>query len=236
MKKNIPKSSRSRIEGLLGVFSREAYPWRILRIIREFRAGFRFLRRYERAVSIFGSARHNFDEELYQDARNLAFRLSKYGFAVITGGGPGFMEAANHGAQDAGGRSVGLNIELASEQRNNPYVDESISFRYFFTRKVMLAFASQIYIFYPGGFGTLDEFFEIITLIQTRKMDSVPVILVNREYWQPLLTYIEEVLYEKNRAIDREDMKLYHLVDNADEAFDLIHGIIEGGNATNTSS
>lgn len=226
MRKDIPHRSGARIERLLGTFFLGVYPARILRIMREFRAGFKLLRKYDKAVSIFGSARNNFDESLYEEATQLAGRLSEYGFTIVTGGGPGFMEAANRGAYEANGTSVGLNIILPKEQYENPYLTESVSFRYFFTRKVMLAFASQFYIFFPGGFGTLDEFFEILTLVQTKKIDPVPIILIGRDYWEPLLSYIRTVIYEKNKAIHQEDLELYHLVDNADEAFDLIHKMI----------
>lgn len=227
MRKDIPHRAGSRIEQLFGAFFLSgAYPGRILRIMREFRAGFKLLRKYDKAVSIFGSARNNFDESLYEEATQLARMLSEYGFTIITGGGPGFMEAANRGAYEANGTSVGLNIVLPKEQYENPYLTESVSFRYFFTRKVMLAFASQFYIFFPGGFGTLDEFFEILTLVQTKKIDPVPIILIGRDYWEPLLSYIRTVIYEKNKAIHQEDLELYHLVDNADEAFDLIHMMI----------
>ena len=135
------------------------------------------------------------------------------------------MEAANRGAHNAGGKSVGINIQLPVEQKTNPYVKESIAVHYFFIRKLMLSFASEVYIFFPGGFGTLDEFFELITLIQTKKSKPIPIILINREYWSPLLGWIENQVYKKNNAIDREDMNIYHLVNTADEAFQLIQNL-----------
>jgi len=129
------------------------------------------------------------------------------------------MQAASRGASEAeGGQAVGLNIELPYEQQNNPYVTASQHFHYFFVRKVMLSFASEVYVFFPGGFGTMDEFFEIVTLIQTYKIQKIPVILVGKEYWTPLLSWIESTLYEKNNAINKEDMEIYHLVDTPEEA------------------
>ena len=199
---------------------------RLLRIRKEFKKGFEFLEKYELAASIFGSARCDEKSDAYKEAHDLAYGLSKEGFAIITGGGPGIMEAANKGAYDAGGQSVGLNIQLPSEQRTNPYVKDSESFHYFFTRKVMLTFASEVYIYFPGGFGTLDEFFEIATLVQSKKIDPIPIVLVNKEYWTPLLDWINKTLYEKNKAISKEDMDLYHLVGDAKEALKLIKKMV----------
>lgn len=199
---------------------------RIWHILEEFVRGYRFLDRYGKAATFFGSSRSTIGTSVYEEAFKLARMLSKDDFAVITGGGPGIMEAANKGACDAGGPSVGLNIKLIGGQRSNKYVTESMSFDYFFTRKVMLSFASEVYIFFPGGFGTLDEFFEMITLVQTKKITPIPIVLVNREYWMPLLNIIESRIYEKYKAIDKEDMKIYYLTDTAEEAFLLIQRLV----------
>ena len=140
------------------------------------------------------------------------------------------MEAANKGANEAGGQSAGINIQFDHTQNVNPYVKESISFHYFFARKVMLAFASEVYIFFAGGFGTLDEFFELITLIQTRKIDPIPIILVGKDYWAPLLKWIEKDVYEKRSNIDKEDMKIYRLVKDANEAARVIKKLVKKDN------
>ncbi len=196
--------------------------WRIFRIMAEFVAGFELLRRYHLAATIFGSARALPDDRWYQEAQKLGFLLAKDGFAIITGGGGGIMGAANKGAYEAGGDSVGLNIKLPHEQRLNGYVTDSETFHFFFPRKVMLSFASEVYVYFPGGFGTLDEFFEIITLIQTGKIARIPVILVGREYWEPLAMWIRSALYERARAIGEQDCSLYTIVDSAEEAHALV--------------
>jgi len=196
--------------------------WRVFKIMSEFVEGFDIISRYGLAVSFFGSAKTSIGDEKYLQAEELAKRLSKKGFAVITGGSSGIMQAANKGAFEAGGASVGLNIKLADTQFYNPYLTERFEFDHFFIRKVLLTYASEVYIYFPGGLGTLNEFFEIITLVQTKKIRKVPIILFGKEYWTPLLAFIEKILYRKYGAIDEKDMALYTLVDSVDEACDYI--------------
>ncbi|MHB8660674.1 MAG: LOG family protein [Minisyncoccota bacterium] len=196
--------------------------WRVFKIMSEFVEGFDLIRRYGLAASFFGSARASFDDEVYKHATELASRLAKKGFAIITGGSAGVMQAANKGAFDAGGVSVGLNINLPNAQSYNQYLTDKFGFDHFFVRKVMLTYASEVYVYFPGGFGTLDEFFEIVTLVQTKKIRSVPIVLFGKKYWGPLLAFIEKTLYQEHKAIDKGDLKLYTLVDSVDEAYDYI--------------
>lgn len=197
--------------------------WRIFRIMAEFVEGFEFLSDLKREVTFFGSARVLPEHPYYKAARKLAGKLAKVGFTVITGGGPGIMEAGNRGAFETGGNSVGLDIALPTEQRRNPYVNHSKGFHYFFTRKVMLSASAQAYVFFPGGFGTFDELFEVITLIQTGKMsDQVPVILFGKDYWEGLIDWIKRVMMEKNRFIEPFELGIINLVDSVDEAYDII--------------
>lgn len=197
--------------------------WRIFRIMAEFVEGFEFLSGLNKEVSFFGSARVLPEHPYYKEARKLANMLAKAGFTMVTGGGPGIMEAGNRGAFDGGGDSVGLDIALPMEQRRNPYVRTSKAFHYFFTRKVMLSASAQAYVFFPGGFGTFDELFEIVTLIQTGKMsDQVPVILVGKDYWGGLLEWIKKNMMEKNRFVEPFEMEILRLVDTIDEAFMII--------------
>lgn len=196
--------------------------WRTFRIMSEFVSGFELLRRHGLAATIFGSARIQAGDQLYKEAEELAARLAKSGFTIITGGGPGIMEAANVGGFKVGGRSVGLNIELPMEQKLNPYVNDTETFHFFFSRKVMLSFASEVYIYFPGGFGTMDEFFEIITLIQTKKITKIPVVLYDKEFWTPLLSWMEKAMIKEYRTISKEDMELFHMVDSIDEAYEYI--------------
>ncbi len=196
--------------------------WRIFRIMSEFVSGFDVLRKYSTAATFFGSARLTPQDPSYKDAEALAAKLAKKGFTIITGGGPGIMEAANVGAFKVGGKSVGLNIVLPMEQKLNPYVTESESFHYFFSRKVMLAFASEVYVYFPGGFGTLDELFEIITLMQTGKIQKLPVVLYGKDFWEPLMHYFEKQLFAKYKTISKEDLELFHVADSVDEAYEYI--------------
>lgn len=190
---------------------------------KEFNDGYNLIKKYPRSVSILGSARFKEDNIYYKQAQSLAYRIVKeLRYAVVTGGGPGIMEAANKGAYEAGGASLGITIKLPSEQSTNKYVTESVDFEYFFSRKTILFFSAETYIYYPGGFGTLDEFFEIATLIQTRKIPKVPIILVGKKFWEPLLKLIEEELYEENCTINKEDMNLYKIVDSEDEILEII--------------
>src|SRR3989339_1516234 len=196
--------------------------WRIFRIMAEFVEGFQFLSEFNREVTVFGSARTPEDDPWYKESRALGRMLAECGFTVITGGGPGIMEAANRGAFEAGGASIGLNIQLPREQRANPYITRGRGFHYFFTRKVMLAASAQAYVFFPGGFGTLDEFMEMVVLIQTGKAQKVPMVCVGRDFWTPLFDWVQKVVCEKYGAISEIDTKLYRVVDTAEEAFAFI--------------
>lgn len=199
--------------------------WRVLRIQAEFIEGWNFLADIKKSVTVFGSARFTEDSVWYREARKLGEMLANEGFSVVTGGGPGIMEAANRGAMEGGGKgdSIGLDIQLPFEQRVNPYVEKGIGFHYFFVRKVMLAYSAQAYVYFPGGFGTIDELNELVTLIQTKKMSNkIPMILVGKSFWQPFLDWIENVVLGEHQAISPEDMKIYQLVDSAEEALAII--------------
>ncbi len=193
--------------------------WAIFKIMSEFVNGFETMGRIGPCVSIFGSARTKPDHEYYLLAEEIAYKISKAGYGVITGGGPGIMEAGNKGAHRGGGTSVGLNIELPFEQHFNPYIDndKNLQFDYFFVRKVMFVKYSQGFVVMPGGFGTLDELFEAITLIQTKKIGRFPIILVGSEFWGGLMEWIENVLLEKYQKISPVDMNLFKIVDSSDE-------------------
>lgn len=194
--------------------------WTIFRIMAEFVEGFETLAEIGPCVSIFGSARTKPDNPYFQLAVDTAHQLTQAGFGVITGGGPGIMEAGNKGAQEGGGSSVGLNIELPFEQSSNPYIDrdKEIDFNYFFVRKVMFMKYSQGFVVLPGGFGTLDELFEALTLIQTKKISKFPVVLVGKEFWGGMVDWIKNTLLEKEGNISSDDMFLFSLVDTAEEA------------------
>ena len=190
--------------------------WRIFRIMSEFVDGFEVLSKVGKAVSIFGSARAKPDTQFYKLAEEVAYHIAKAGYAIITGSGPGLMEAANKGARRAGGHSIGLNIHLPCEQKPNKYVDTVLGFRYFFVRKVMFVKYAKAFVILPGGYGTLDEFFEAITLIQTERISKFPVILFNSQYWKPLLEWLKSTVYKHGNII-REDLDLFILVDDPKE-------------------
>jgi len=197
-------------------FTRED-TWRIFRIMSEFVDGFEVLSKVGKAVSIFGSARSKSDTQSYKLAEEVAYHIAKAGYAIITGSGPGLMEAANKGARRAGGKSIGLNIHLPCEQKPNKYVDTVLGFRYFFVRKVMFVKYAKAFVILPGGYGTLDEFFEAITLIQTERISKFPVILFNSQYWKPLLEWLKSTVYSRGN-INQEDLDLFILVDEPKEA------------------
>jgi uncharacterized protein (TIGR00730 family) len=195
--------------------------WRMFRIMAEFVSGFEDLAECVPAVSIFGSARAKTGDEVYLKAEAIARKLAQEGFAILTGGGPGVMEAANKGAAEGGGKSVGLNIELPSEQGSNQYANVRLSFRYFFVRKVMFVKYASSFVILPGGFGTLDEFFEAMTLIQTDKIKPFPVIMVGSAYWGGVLDWMREVVLKAGR-ISPEDLSLVQVVDEVDEVVSII--------------
>lgn len=194
--------------------------WQIFKIMAEFVEGFEKMSKIGPCVSIFGSARTKPDHKYYLVAEDIAYRLTQQGYGIITGGGPGIMEAANKGAKKGNGKSVGLNIDLPFEQYSNPYVDSDklITFDYFFVRKVMFMKYAQGFIVLPGGFGTMDEFFEALTLVQTTKIAHFPVILVGKEFWGGLLDWVKKTLLEQENYIGADDLFLFKLVDTAEEA------------------
>lgn len=194
--------------------------WAIFKVMSEFVEGYERLSRIGPCVSIFGSARTKLNHPNYKMAEEIAFKLTQNGFGVITGGGPGIMEAGNKGANRGKGVSVGLNIDLPFEQHDNPFIDrdKSLDFDYFFVRKVMFVKYSQGFVVMPGGFGTMDELFEAITLIQTKKIGRFPIVLVNSKFWSGLLDWIKQTLLEENGNISPQDLNLFRVVDTADEA------------------
>jgi hypothetical protein len=196
-------------------------PWRVMRIMGEFVAGFDALEKVGPAVTVFGSARTPEEHDEYKHARETSKLIGEAGFAVITGGGPGIMTAGNQGARDAGARSIGLGIKLPFEQTHNEFVDTFVLFRYFFVRKVMLVKYSRAFVIFPGGLGTLDEAFEALTLIQTNKVKNFPVILVGKEYWKGLYEWIADKLVSGGK-IKAVDLDLLHLTDSTEEVRDII--------------
>ena len=198
--------------------------WQIFKIMSEFVEGFETMSKIGPCVSVFGSARTKPNNKYYKQAEELGFLLTQKGYGVITGGGPGIMEAANKGAQKGGGKSVGLNIELPFEQSHNDYIDNDklLNFDYFFVRKVMFVKYAQGFIVLPGGVGTLDELFEAITLIQTGKIGKFPIVLVGKKYWQGMIVWIKEIMLKTEENISPEDLDLFHIVNRPDEAVEII--------------
>jgi uncharacterized protein (TIGR00730 family) len=193
--------------------------WRVFRIMSEFVDGFEFLSKLDHTVTFFGSARLPEDNMYYQKARELGDLLAKKGYTIVTGGGPGIMEAGNRGASDAGGKSVGLNIELPLEQEFNPYVKQGIGFHYFLSRKFMLDYSALAYVFFPGGFGTLDELFTISTLVQTGKADrDVPVVLIGKEFWMPLIDWVTNAHVGVYHTVSTEDLAIWRVTDDLNRA------------------
>lgn len=198
---------------------------RMRRIDDDFRRAFKLLKRHPDTVSIFGSSMLPRTSKYYAMARDMSRRIvEELHLTVVSGGGPGIMEAANHGARDAQGDSIGMTIELPREQVKNGYTTHSADFYYFFSRKVALTFTARAYIYFPGGFGTLDELFEILTLKETGKIPAIPVILMGKDYWRPLNDFIEKVVYKETRAISKADMELYVMTDDPKEVLRLIAG------------
>jgi hypothetical protein len=198
--------------------------WALFKIMSEFVYGYERMSEIGPSVSVFGSARMKPGDKYYELATKVSRKIVEKGFGVITGGGPGIMEAGNKGAFEGGGTSVGLNIELPFEQHDNPYIDrdKNLEFDYFFVRKVMFVKYSQGFVVMPGGFGTLDELFEAITLIQTKKIDEFPIILVGKEFWSGLIDWIKTTLCESFKTISPKDLNLIHIVDHEDEVVDIL--------------
>ena len=194
---------------------------RVAEISEEFRKGFSFIKHHPKSITLFGSARFDENNPYYQKARRIAKSISKLGYAVVTGGGPGIMEAGNRGALEGDGNehSIGICIRLPHEQITNPYVTDGLEFKYFFSRKVILSFSAEAYVYFPGGFGTMDELFEALTLIQTGRMDPMPILLFGEEFWRKIINW--EALAEAG-TIGAEDLELFQFVETADEAWDIL--------------
>lgn len=217
-----PRQAPSRTQRLSG----EA--WRVLRIMSEFVEGFETLSATPPAVSIFGSARTRPEHPDYEAARRCARLLAEKGYAVITGGGPGIMEAANRGALEAGGQSIGLNIALPMEQAPNPYQTTALHFEYFFARKVMFVKYARAFVIFPGGFGTLDEFFESLTLMQTLKIDSFPVICYGSDFWSGVIDWARDTLCERYATISPQDLDLFRVTDDVEHMVDMLDSHLRG--------
>ncbi len=203
--------------------------WRVFRIMAEFVEGFEMLSKIGPAVTIFGSSKTKREEKYYRLAEQTASLLVKAGYGVITGGGPGIMEAANKGAKEAGGISVGLNIIIPSQQKGNRFITTLLDFRYFFCRKVMFVKYAKAFVIIPGGFGTMDELLEAVTLIQTERIETFPVIMVGREYWDGFLNWLQEVCLDRG-YISPKDMKIFTVVDTPEEVVATVEGFYQGEN------
>jgi hypothetical protein len=196
-------------------------PWRVFRIMSEFVDGFDDLSKVSDAVTFFGGTKVKKDSKYYNAARNLAFRLAKEGYSIITGAGPGIMEAANRGAKEAGGESIGLNIEIPTQQKPNPHITKALYFRYFFVRKVMFAKYAKAVIVFPGGYGTLDEFAEFITLIQTEKVIPFPIVVFGKSYWKGLFDWFNKSMLKSN-LISKKHLDIFKVTDSVDEAVAIV--------------
>jgi uncharacterized protein (TIGR00730 family) len=203
--------------------------WAIFRIMSEFVDAYERMNKIGPCISIFGSARTKKGTKYYKLATKMAERLVEEGYGVITGGGPGIMEAANKGAKNKGGRSVGLNIELPHEQGHNPYIDHDkvLTFNYFFVRKVAFVKYAQAFVFFPGGFGTMDEIFEVLTLVQTKKIDRIPLVFFGKAYWGGLIKWVKGVMMEKHHNINAIDLELFLLTDDIEEAVAYINNFYD---------
>ncbi len=221
LEKHYVRKSEQEIRFLEGPKTRRFEFFRLMRIMWEFLRGFRKLHFVGPCVTVFGSARFEEDNDYYKLGRAAGAALAKKGFTVMTGGGPGIMEAANRGAKDVGGKSIGCNIELPFEQTANPYLDDWIDFRYFFVRKVMLVKYSYAFVIMPGGFGTMDEVFETLTLIQTGKIHNFPVVLMGKDYWEPILDFVETMMIEVG-TISPGDRELLTVTDDIEEMLEVI--------------
>jgi len=206
--------------------------WRIFRIMSEFVEGFEVLSEVGKAVSIFGSSRSKSDNKYYKLAEETAYLLAKAGFAVITGGGPGIMEAGNKGTRRAKGHSIGLNIQIPMEQKANPFIDTLLDFRYFFVRKVMFVKYAKAFVIMPGGYGTLDEFYEAINLIQTERIDKFPVVLFGGEYWDGMIKWLKDTVFKEGN-ISASDIDLFKVADTPEQVVSIIKKFYENNNSHN---